>query len=458
MASQAIGEMTGQLVDRVRSVEVESVPDEAFDVMTHVLVDGIGVMLAGSSEPLGVGRVVSQWVKELGGAGEASLVAGGVKVPTTSAAFANGTMAHALDFDNFWHPRNHPFSPTVPALLALGEKYDFPPVKVLTAALVAFEVQVRLRMASIGLDTGAGFHKPGMTGTMGSAAACSWLLDLDREQMAMALGIAGSRAGSLAINSGTMTKSSHSGHAARMGLECAELAKRGWTASTGVFDEGGYFDTFLGDRYDASLLIDGFADPFYVVDPGIGFKKYPSNGFTQRPIDAVFQLQRDHDFEVDDIESIEVDVPPFDYVNRPAPKDGLDAKFSVQYTVSVALLDKSITVDSFSDERRFSPDVEALLEKISLNYDDAISISSVETLVRLRLRMKDGRVLECTKQDISGLVGIPLSRDERLTKFFGCTDRLMERSRAERLLSLIEDFENLESLEPLMHLVCNVTD
>src|SRR5690606_36937983 len=125
---------------------------------------------------------------------------------------------------------------------------------------VAFEVQARLRLASTGLHTGRGFHKPGTTGLMGAVAAAVSLLDLDHEQALMAFGIAGSRLGSLSLNTGTMTKATHSGNAARMGLESALLAARGWTGTRDVFGPGGYFDTLLGSEQEPELLLRNFAD------------------------------------------------------------------------------------------------------------------------------------------------------------------------------------------------------
>ena len=119
----------------------------------------------------------------------------------------------------------------------LGVRYADLPESLVTA----FQVQGRLRLAATGMDTGSGFHKPGMTGIMGAVAAAVRLLGLDRKQALMAFGIAGSRAGSIAKNTGSMTKSSHSGHAARMGVECALLAQRGFTGTNDVFGPGGFF-------------------------------------------------------------------------------------------------------------------------------------------------------------------------------------------------------------------------
>src|SRR5688572_11151025 len=179
----------------------------------QVTLDGLAVILAGSTEPLGVGRISIEYAREMGGAPQASVIAGGFKTSMINAAYANGTIAHALDFDNTWYPLNHPTSPTLPAILAVAEHERLSGAKVVEAIVAAFEVQGRVRLAATGMETGSGFHKPGMTGTLGAVAGVARALDLDRRQTLMAFGLAGSRMGSIAINTGTMTKSSHSGHA-----------------------------------------------------------------------------------------------------------------------------------------------------------------------------------------------------------------------------------------------------
>ena len=210
--------ITARLVDKVLAVDYPSLPLEAIDMAKAVTLDGLAVMLAGADEPLGLGRISIEYVREMGGTPQASVITGGFKTSMINAAYANGTMAHALDFDNTWYPLNHPTSPTLPAILAIAENYKMSGKKIITAIAAAFEVQGRLRLAATGLKTGAGFHKPGTTGMFGAVTAAAKMLDLDRQQTLMAFGLAGSRAGSISINTGTMTKSSHSGHAARMGV------------------------------------------------------------------------------------------------------------------------------------------------------------------------------------------------------------------------------------------------
>ena len=447
--------LTRQLVDRILDVRYQTLPKEAVEMAKAVTLDGLAVTLAGSTEPLGVGRISTEYVKAMGGAPQASVVAGGFRTSMQEAAYANGTMAHALDYDNTWYPLNHPTSPTLPAILAVAEHGGLSGSKVIEAIAVAFEVQGRLRLAATGMETGSGFHKPGMTGTFGATAGVARALDLDHRQTLMALGLAGSRAGSISINTGTMTKSSHSGHAARMGVECAVLAKMGWTASADVFGPKGFFDTFLGGRAEPHLLVEGFARPLRMIDPGVGFKKHPSNYFTHRPIDAALALREEDGVDPKEIESVEVVFPRFDYVNRPVPETGLDGKFSVQYTTAVALLDGEVTVDSFTNDRRFAPDVLALLPRVALKVDDAIPNDFDRMHAVVSVTLKNGARHVKRVDRLSGWIGAPLTREQRLKKYYGCVRRVIEPKAADRVVELVERLEALADVREIMDIVRN---
>jgi aconitate decarboxylase len=442
--------LTEQLVDHLLAVRYDALPEAAIGMARDVTLDGIAVILAGSTEPLGVGRISTAYVREMGGAPQASVVAGGFKTSMQSAAYANGTMAHALDFDNTWYPLNHPTSPTLPTILAIAEHHKLPGRSIVEAIAAAFEVQGRLRLASTGLKTGAGFHKPGTTGTFGATTAACKLLGLSKQQTLMAFGLAGSRAGSLSINTGSMTKSSHSGHAARMGLECAVLAQMGWTASADVFGPKGFFDTFLHGDAAPEILVKDFGRPFRMVDPGVGFKKHPSNYFTHRPIDAAIALREEHALRADQIAHVTVTFPRFEYVNRPQPETGLDGKFSVQYTTAVALLDGEVGVDSFTNERRFAADVVALLPKIELRFDDAIPPDFDRMHAIVEIATADGRTLVKRIDQLSGWIGLPLTREQRLKKFYSCARRVLDDAAANRVLESVEKLDTLTDITAVM--------
>ena len=444
--------LTDRFVACILSVEYDNLPPEIIDISKQVVLDGLAVTLAGSTEPLGIGRIATEYVKEQGGAPEASVIAGGFKTSATNAAFANGCMAHALDFDNTWSPLNHPTSPTLPAMLALAERDRLGGRQIIEALVAAFEAQGRLRMAATAMTTGAHFHKPGITGTIGATAAAIKLLGLDHRQALMAMGIAGSRAGSLAVNTGSMTKSSHSGHAARMGVECGLLAQKGWSASADVFGPRGFFDTFWSGDAEPEKLVEGFGAPYRMITPGVGFKKHPSNYFTHRPIDAALALRREHGIRAQQIEHVRIDFPEFRYVDRPYPETGLDGKFSIQYATLVALLDGEVTVDSFTNERRFAADVKELLPRMELRIDPAIPGDFDETWAVVTVTLKDGRSVGRKVDTLSGWCGHPLTREERLRKYHSCVRRKLAPAAADELLALVERLETLDDVERVMEL------
>jgi len=444
--------LTERLVEHVRLLTFERLPTEAIATARNVFVDGMGVTLAGATEPLGLGRLITEYVRDMAGAPQASVIGGGFKASMTEAAFANGTMGHALDFDNCWYPLNHPTSPTLPAILAYAEHYGTSGRDCVTALVAAFEVQARLRLASTGLHTGRGFHKPGTTGLMGAVAAGIKLLDLDEHQALMAFGLAGSRLGSLSLNTGTMTKATHSGNAARMGLESALLASRGFTAAPDIFGAQGYFDTLLGDEQEPELLVRDFADPLWMVNPGVGFKKYPSNYFTHRPIDAALAIRSRPEFEIEDVVAVTIRFPDLHYVDRPQPSSGLDGKFSLQYTTALALLDGAVSIDSFTNDRRFAPDVEDLLPKIKVVFDRSISKEFLDLHVEVTVSQSGGDEITERIEALTGMPGVPLTDEQRMSKFFACAMRVLDGTEANGLADLLEHVDQLPDVRGVMDL------
>ena len=443
--------LTARLVDKLVGTNYEDIPGEVREVARQVCLDGIGVTIAGLREPLGLGRITLDYVGQLGGRPESTVLGVGLRTSAQNAAYANGTLCHALDFDNTWLPLNHPTSPTLPAILAIAERDGLSGRDVITALALAFEVQGRMRVASAGIMAGTTFHKPGVSGLMGAVTGAGKLLGLDRGQFLHAFGLGGSRAGSMSANTGTMTKSSHSGHAARMGVEVATLARMGWTANEDIFGAGGFLDLFYGvGNADPELLLKDFGDPYRMVKPGVGFKRHPCNYYTHRPIDAMLELRRRHAIRPADVERIVVDFPRVTYVNRPAPKSGLDGKFSIQYTLCLALLDGRIGIDSFADGRRFAEDMCALLPKVSLNVRDDIPTSFESTWATVHVHARGGVVHSERCDRPRGMPGVPLERNERIAKFRLCVEGVLTDHQADELIELVEGLDGQSSIQRIM--------
>jgi aconitate decarboxylase len=201
-------------------------------------------------------------------------------------------------------------------------------------------------------------------------------------------------------------------------------------------------------------LTDNFGAPLRMLDPGVGFKLYPCNGFTQRPIDAALALRGQYRIRPEDIERVRVTHPRFDYVNRPQPRSGLDGKFSVQYTTLLALLDGEVTVDSFTDKRLHAPDVAALLPKVHFHADDSIPLDKATLHIVVTVWLKDGREVSkrIDNREIGwlGSMGNRPTRDQRVNKFFACTKRVLSESGAQRMLTLVERLETLPDVVEIM--------
>jgi 2-methylcitrate dehydratase PrpD len=278
---------------------------------------------------------------------------------------------------------------------------------------------------------------------MGSAVAAAYLLRLDADQLRNALGIAASRAGGLMANVGTMAKATHCGWAASAGLDAALLAKRRFTANTEIFEAPrGYVEAFFGEGFDRSALL-AFGRPYRLVDPGFAIKLFPSQYATHFGITAALALHKGISTP-DTIQSVHVTTPVMPYVDRPAPQTGLDGKFSFQYTVAAALLDGAVTVRTFSDERRFRPDMVALLPKITLVQSAQIPGELERMWVEVSVALHDGQCLATRCDGPKGFWGLPpLSHEEHLVKIRDCLQTHLRTYETERCIQLIEKLECL---------------
>ena len=184
---------TRKLVDLLIGAKYEQLPDEAIGTAKGCILDCMGVCLAGSVQP--VANVLASYLKEVGGAPQSTVLGLGVKTSPVNAALTNGTLGHAIDYDDHTLISiSHPTVTILPAVLALGEATGATGKDVLLAFIVGYETFSKLGMAFNPSHWYKGFHATGTFGTYGAVAAAAKLLKLDEEQMTNAFGIAGSEA------------------------------------------------------------------------------------------------------------------------------------------------------------------------------------------------------------------------------------------------------------------------
>jgi 2-methylcitrate dehydratase PrpD len=419
------------------------------------VLDTVGVTLAGASQPAAeiVQRVVSAE-----GAGDCRVFGTSIHASPTGAALANGTAAHALDYDDMcFVSLAHPSAVLVPAILAAAERLGASGRAVLEAYIVGFEIEARLGRAMNPRHYQRGWHNTSTLGSIGAAAAVSRLQRLNVTAVGHALAIGASEASGVKENFGTMVKPLHAGLAARNGLLAADLAKAGMVASELALDGPQGLLTVMDGQH--TLLGDKAADlgaRWEIIDTGITVKLYPSCAGTHPSLDAVLDLQRRVGFTADDVERIDVDVdaiaPTVLIYER--PETGLEAKFSLPYCVAAAVVHGEIGIDTFESERLQDPEVAALMSRITMRVDPELGRSARPlTEARVSVTLHDGRTATRAVAGARGYPTQPATDDELGAKFLACASRTIPHAAADQALALLRAFEQLDDVRAVTDLL-----
>ena len=433
---------TQTLAQFIADTEYEALPVPVVEAAKIAILDGVANMVAGSVQELA--DIIGRYVRDSGGAPQASVIGWGYKSNPPAAAFANGVFGHCLDYEIQGFPPTHGTSSCLPAALALAEQHRASGKSIITAYALGWEIQGRLRAASAPA-TAPGHHPPGLVGPLGGAAAAAKTLGLDGQQTLMALGIAASRTGGLTANTGTMVKSTHPGNAARMGAESAILAGMGYTASDEVLESPvGYAAALFGGNFNWDAATGHLGDSWRLTDPGFDIKRFPAQVYMQNVIEAALNLREENGLDPEAIEQVTIQRQGRGH-SGPVPRSGLDGKFSVEYCAAAALLDGQVDIDTFTDERRFAPDMEEMLGRINVVPEGPESGATLSTAL-----LKNGSTVTAECNAFRGSAKNPMSRDERLVKVRDCFNRALSDADTEKVVEMMENLESVNDVAELM--------
>ena len=439
---------TQTLAQFIAETQYETLPPPVVEAAKIAILDGVANMVAGSVQELS--DIIGRYVRDSGGTAQSSVVGWGYRTNPPAAAFANGVFGHCLDYEIQGFPPTHGTSSCLPAALALAEHHHASGRQVITAYVLGWEIQGRLRAASAPA-TAPGHHPPGLVGPLGGAAAAAKTLGLDAEQTLMALGIAASRTGGLTANTGTMVKSTHPGNAARMGAEAAILASMGYTASHEVLESPvGYAAALFGGNFNWDAATGGLGASWRLTDPGFDIKRFPAQVYMQNVIEAALNLREENGLEPGAIEQVTIRRRGRGH-SGPVPRSGLDGKFSVEYCAAAALLDGQVGINTFTDERRFAPDMEDMLGRINVEPEGPESGATQATAL-----LKNGSAVSAECAAFRGSAANPMSRDERLIKLHDCFNQAMSGADTQRTIEMLEDLENVADAADLMAILGQV--
>jgi 2-methylcitrate dehydratase PrpD len=446
------------IAGHVVGVRYENLPPKAVHWAKVAILDTVGVALAGAGEPCAqiVGRIAASG----GGHGECLVFGSNRRLAPLDAALVNGTAAHALDFDDVSNSLGgHPSAPILPGLFALAETLDCSGRDFIAAYVAGFETEARLGRGVHFHHYEKGWHPTATLGVFGAAAACCRLLGLAPPLTAQALAIAASLASGLKANFGTMTKPLHVGHTARNGLIATLLARDGFTANPAALEhKQGFLLVFNGaGTFDADAIVRGWGDPFDIVDPGLGIKQHPCCGSTHPPIDALLALVAAHDIAPAQVARVDAWLHPrrLAHTDRPDPQSGLDAKFSVQYCLARALMNRRIVLEDFEGEAYRDAATRELMARIhAAPHPEASAGGDTPLGAEIRLSLRDGRVLTNAVGSALGRgPDNPLPPEALGAKFANCAGRALPPTavaRLERLLMQLDEAPSLRAVTAAM--------
>lgn len=445
-----------ELAEYICGVSLDEYPKDVVEIAKCCVMDSIGVALYGSK--FEAVQIMLSLAKEIGGKQEATVLGDRLKAPASLAALVNGVSVHIADFDDgsVWM-QGHPSSVLIPTVLALGEARGASGETLLNAFIVGMEVGGKLGKVMTWEHYKSGWHGTGTIGAIASVAAASKVLNLNAEQTANALGIAASGAAGLRQNFGTMTKSYHAGQAARSGIMAACLAEKGFTASSDVFEGGsGFFRTFSGTGSPLSLPQE-LGEPYALRE--IMFKRYPSCAGSHGAVDAILDLKEKVIADVERVQDIECRVLPVmtTILIHNDPKNSMEAKFSMQYCVSTALVTGQLGIDQFNMETIESPKVRALMKKVRMIPDTDLeklaAEKSVLAPIRLTARLSGGEEYVREVIEARGCPSNPLERRELEEKFIECANQLLPPEQSKKALDILNRIETVRNVSEITEIL-----
>ena len=455
----------GEFAARSRSMGLSA--DLVQDAKERVL-DVIGNSLAARNEE--PGEIALAVARDTGGVPQASLLGNPDRLPAASAALVNGTLAHALDFDDTHLPSVlHPSSSIVPAALAVAEAAGASGSALLTAVAIGDEICVRLGMASYDPEIRNsiffenGLHATSIVGTLGAAAASAVLLGLSADQIAHSIGIAASMgAGLLEANrTGGSVKRIHCGWAAHSGVSAALMARHGLTGPPTVLEgRFGFFRAYSEGRFNEAAILEGLGETWET--PRIFYKPYPTNHFTHAGIDAAMAL-RARGVISTEIEAIDLGVPApvlrtiAEPVEQKAkPLTPYHAKFSGPFTVATALVGGGglgVYSNDFTEETLHDPERLRLAGLVRCFADEeSTEIFPHQFPAVLTVRLRGGSEESERIRHNRGGPARPLSPEELATKFLLNAGQAIPPERALALEQAIWRLDQEPSIAAMMEL------
>lgn len=427
------GDITAALVEFVQETAFSEIPENVVARAKIHILDSLGLAVAGSvSDAARITRdhLSAQGVVHADRHSGATIFATGLRAAPRFAAFANATAIHADNYDDTTPQARadrtggiHASGAVLPPVLAAGEPAGASGQDVLTAYLTGVEVASRLNHAVAARHYGDGFHTTGTMNIFGAVCALAKLQNLDREKTVHAIGIAASQASGIRRNFGAMAEILHPAQAAENAIVAVDLATRGLNAAGDALEGPvGYFAASAGG-FDAGEIVGKLGAPWVFENPGVWIKPHPNGALTHPGAGCLLEILSENETRADRIAEIHVRTNErvLKTLIHHQPANGMQAKFSMEFTLSVIALDGRAGLAEFTTENVQRDDVSDMMSKVRYTaYDEAgDDYTNVTTLIDVTL--DDGTVLSGRADHARGSTGAPMNFEDVAVKFRQCT-------------------------------------
>jgi 2-methylcitrate dehydratase PrpD len=451
--------LTKYVSEFIVNTKYEDIPENVVALGKKTILDGFGLSLAGSASVMG--PRIRKYIETLGCAtGSASIIGTGMKVHPRYAALANGISIHADDYDDTGSAL-HVAAPVLPPAFALCESGHRTGKDLMLAFHVGVEVENKIGEAASARHEREGYHTTGTCGVFGSTAACAKLHGLNATQTAYALGVAGSESSGVRANFGSMSKSFNAGHAADCGTQAADLASLGWTAADDILESPLGFYRAGGGGFNPAAIVNRLGKPWMFASPGDLIKRFPCGTIQQQVMDGMLRLIEKNNIKPADIERVEVggNQSNYDTLFRHHPTTGLEGKFSMEYCMTILLLERKAGLSQFTDAVVQRPDVQDMIRRVRYYVDpefdkraargESLQAVLVEESI-LKIYMKDGGILSERTVAAKGSPENPMTFDEVADKFRGNAEFAKWPSKkAEAIIDLVKSLESASDMSQL---------
>lgn len=436
---------TETLADHFVTRRWEEIPEHQIAQMKRLLLDYFGVAVSGSQADSG--RIAREFVADLGGRAQSTVIGQAGRLPAVHAAFANAISEHSIELDDVDEEALfHYGPPIVSAALAVAEWKHASGKEFLRALLAGCEMTSRLSRATNNALRDHGFHTTPTCGVFGATVAAGLLIGLDTERLVSALGLAGAQASGLMEMYGpSMQKRFNPGPAARNGVTAAQLASLGYTGSDSILEgERGFGKAFAGS-IDVDELLARLGEEIPVI---VEHKPYSAARPIHNGVDCALAI-RTNGRPAEDIVEIEIARHPdwADYHLNADPQTFHEAQMSLPYSVAIAFILGSALPAQYRDPYLWRDDIRRLARRVRIRKDPSLLRGvSCGMTVTYREGETDRVVVDYPKGSLQN----PMTADEIETKFRSLTEGLLAADGADAVAAAVAGLEGLDDVGALI--------